>query len=141
MVVIILNQFHKRVTLAIISPEDWTLDHKPYYLRLDLKTDSPRPPHNQECTVTAYKNGVKNGHVQQLARLGPGCYFGELALIYNCRRTATVRASVDSRLFVCDRELFLYYASRCGKILWIRFSVFLVFGIQRVSSVWDSACF
>ena len=62
--------------------------------------------------MIASENGGKNGHVRQLARLGPGCYFGELALMYNCRRTATVRASADSKMYVCDRGVFLYFASR-----------------------------
>jgi hypothetical protein len=43
-VVVILNQFHKRETLAIISPEDWALGPKPYYISQggDTRNNFPR---------------------------------------------------------------------------------------------------
>jgi CRP-like cAMP-binding protein len=43
----------------------------------------------------------------EIRRLGPGDFFGEIALIYdNARRTATVTASSPLRFFVLTRQSF-----------------------------------
>ncbi len=49
---------------------------------------------------------VSHGDVE-VRRLGPGAWFGELALLRNCARTATVTAVSDVRLRAVDRETFL----------------------------------
>jgi hypothetical protein len=38
--------------------------------------------------------------------MGPGKLFGELALLYNCTRTATVKALTDTKVWTLDRASF-----------------------------------
>lgn len=40
------------------------------------------------------------------APLGPGSAFGELALMYNTTRAATIKASSDCKLWIMDRYNF-----------------------------------
>ncbi|KAM9808687.1 cGMP-dependent protein kinase 2 isoform 2-T2 [Syngnathus typhle] len=41
-----------------------------------------------------------------LSELRPGTAFGELAILYNCKRTATVKAVTESRVWALDRQTF-----------------------------------
>ncbi|KAF7219758.1 cGMP-dependent protein kinase 2 [Nothobranchius furzeri] len=41
-----------------------------------------------------------------LGRMHPGTAFGELAILYNCKRTATVRAVSQSHIWALDRQTF-----------------------------------
>ena len=47
-----------------------------------------------------------NGQTVKLVEYGPGTCFGELALLYNCARAASVVAMVDSTVWALDRESF-----------------------------------
>lgn len=47
---------------------------------------------------------LKNNKV--LGRMGPGKAFGELAILYNCKRTASVKAVTDAEVWMLDRKVF-----------------------------------
>lgn len=47
-----------------------------------------------------------DGTQASVARLGPGQYFGEIGLLMNARRTATVRAMVETEVLFLDRQAF-----------------------------------
>lgn len=47
---------------------------------------------------------LKNNKV--LGRMGPGKAFGELAILYNCKRTASVKAVTDAKVWMLDRKVF-----------------------------------
>ena len=47
---------------------------------------------------------IKGGKV--LGRLGVGKAFGELAILYNCQRTASVKAVSDGKVWALERTVF-----------------------------------
>ncbi|XP_078387176.1 cGMP-dependent protein kinase 2 [Cetorhinus maximus] len=47
---------------------------------------------------------MQNGKL--LGQMHPGTAFGELAILYNCKRTATVKAVTESWIWVLDRQVF-----------------------------------
>uniref|UniRef100_A0A914DM57 cGMP-dependent protein kinase n=1 Tax=Acrobeloides nanus TaxID=290746 RepID=A0A914DM57_9BILA len=51
---------------------------------------------------------------QQLGQLGPGTVMGELAILYNCTRTASIQAISDMVLWVLDRSVFQMITMRLG---------------------------
>lgn len=48
----------------------------------------------------------KDGGTKPLAKLGPTCYFGELALLRNDKRAASIRALTDVTVLSLGREAF-----------------------------------
>lgn len=69
-----------------------------------------------EGTVEVLRNGNK------LAELGPGSHFGEMALLSQRARSATVRTRASSRLLALDRQQFYALLQQdsvlAGKFLW-----------------------
>ena len=47
---------------------------------------------------------IKDGKV--LGRLGVGKAFGELAILYNCKRTASIKAVTDGKVWGLERTVF-----------------------------------
>ncbi|CAN7990432.1 unnamed protein product [Ixodes pacificus] len=49
-----------------------------------------------------------------LGRMGPGKAFGELAILYNCTRTASVKAVTKAKVWVLDRRVFQAIMMKTG---------------------------
>ncbi|KAL7301057.1 hypothetical protein TKK_0006329 [Trichogramma kaykai] len=49
-----------------------------------------------------------------LSTLSPGKVLGELAILYNCKRTATITAATDCQLWAIDRQCFQTIMMRTG---------------------------
>jgi len=60
----------------------------------------------RECFLILEGEAVVRRGDQDVARLGPGGYFGELALLHRGPRSATVVADTDMRLFVLGQREF-----------------------------------
>uniref|UniRef100_A0A8D3CPL1 cGMP-dependent protein kinase n=1 Tax=Scophthalmus maximus TaxID=52904 RepID=A0A8D3CPL1_SCOMX len=73
----------------------------------------------EEGKVEVAKQGKK------LCSIGPGKVFGELAILYNCTRTATVTALTDVRLWAIDRQGFQTIMMRTGLIKLSQYTDFL----------------
>ncbi|CDI97782.1 cGMP dependent protein kinase [Echinococcus multilocularis] len=54
----------------------------------------------------------KNG--KYLYTMGPGNCFGELALLYNCKRTASIKAVRAANIWVLERSIFQYIMMKTG---------------------------
>ncbi|XP_069773678.1 cGMP-dependent protein kinase 1-like isoform X1 [Narcine bancroftii] len=64
----------------------------------------------EEGKVEVTKENVK------LCTMAPGKVFGELAILYNCTRTATVKALSNIKLWAIDRQCFQTIMMRTGLI-------------------------
>ncbi|XP_043938901.1 cGMP-dependent protein kinase 1-like [Protopterus annectens] len=64
-------------------------------------------------------------HQERLCTMGPGKVFGELAILYNCTRTATVRALTHTKLWAIDRHCFQTIMMRTGLIKHAEYMEFL----------------
>ncbi|XP_061554325.1 cGMP-dependent protein kinase 1-like isoform X5 [Phycodurus eques] len=73
----------------------------------------------EEGMVEVTKEGKK------LCTIGPGKVFGELAILYNCTRTATVTALTDIKLWAIDRQGFQTIMMRTGLIKHSQYTDFL----------------
>ncbi|XP_044030890.1 cGMP-dependent protein kinase 1-like [Siniperca chuatsi] len=73
----------------------------------------------EEGMVEVTKQGKK------LCTIGQGKVFGELAILYNCTRTATVTALTDIKLWAIDRQGFQTIMMRTGLIKHSQYTDFL----------------
>ncbi|KAL2083332.1 hypothetical protein ACEWY4_021105 [Coilia grayii] len=73
----------------------------------------------EEGKVEVTKEGLK------LCTMGPGKVFGELAILYNCTRTATVKTLVKVKLWAIDRQCFQTIMMRTGLIKHSEYMEFL----------------
>ncbi|XP_039624118.1 cGMP-dependent protein kinase 1-like [Polypterus senegalus] len=73
----------------------------------------------EDGKVEVFKDDVK------LCEMGPGKVFGELAILYNCTRTATVKALSHTRLWAIDRQCFQTIMMRTGLIKHAEYMHFL----------------
>nr|CAD7433379.1 unnamed protein product [Timema monikensis] len=55
----------------------------------------------------------------------PGKVFGELAILYNCKRTATIKAASDCKLWAIERQCFQTIMMRTGLIRQAEYTDFL----------------
>lgn len=60
-----------------------------------------------------------------LCTLGPGKVFGELAILYNCTRTATVKAIMNCKLWAIERQCFQTIMMRTGLVRQAEYTEFL----------------
>lgn len=60
-----------------------------------------------------------------LSTLAPGKVFGELAILYNCKRTATIKAATDCKLWAIERQCFQTIMMRTGLIRQEEYTDFL----------------
>ncbi len=60
-----------------------------------------------------------------LSTMEPGKVIGELAILYNCKRTATIQAAEDCKLWAIERQVFQTIMMRTGLIRQAEYTVFL----------------
>ncbi|KAF7285490.1 hypothetical protein GWI33_010588 [Rhynchophorus ferrugineus] len=60
-----------------------------------------------------------------LSTLTPGKVLGELAILYNCQRTATIKAATDCKLWAIERQCFQTIMMRTGLIRQAEYTDFL----------------
>jgi len=60
-----------------------------------------------------------------LSVMAAGKLFGELAILYNCQRTATIKAATDCKLWAIERQCFQTIMMRTGLVKQTEYSSFL----------------
>jgi len=60
-----------------------------------------------------------------LSVMSAGKLFGELAILYNCQRTATIKAATDCKLWAIERQCFQTIMMRSGLIKQTEYTAFL----------------
>ncbi|PAA94469.1 hypothetical protein BOX15_Mlig017055g1 [Macrostomum lignano] len=68
---------------------------------------------------------VTNTKGEKINEIGPCTVFGELAILYNCKRTATVRALSNCKLWAIDRQTFQSIMMKTGLMKQKEYTSFL----------------
>ncbi|XP_043500093.1 cGMP-dependent protein kinase, isozyme 2 forms cD5/T2 isoform X2 [Polistes fuscatus] len=76
------------------------------------RTGAPQPIRRRQIRQEGKVEVSRDG--KYLSNLTPGKVLGELAILYNCKRTATITAAVDCRLWAIDRQSFQTIMMRTG---------------------------
>lgn len=72
-------------------------------------------PANTNCSTLFAEGKVEvSRDGKYLSTLAPGKVLGELAILYNCKRTATITAATDCQLWAIDRQCFQTIMMRTG---------------------------
>lgn len=85
----------------------------------------------QRCFINILLFFVSEGVVEVsrenkfLSTLTPGKVLGELAILYNCQRTATIKAATDCKLWAIERQCFQTIMMRTGLIRQAEYTDFL----------------
>ncbi|XP_047032247.1 cGMP-dependent protein kinase, isozyme 2 forms cD5/T2 isoform X1 [Helicoverpa zea] len=93
--------------------------------------DVSRLDPNNKSVEKYSRNGDSEGRVEvsrenkYLSTMAPGKVFGELAILYNCKRTATIKAATDCRLWAIERQCFQTIMMRTGLIRQAEYTDFL----------------
>ncbi|XP_043535155.1 cGMP-dependent protein kinase 2 isoform X3 [Chiloscyllium plagiosum] len=74
------------------------------YQQTDLVIQEGEPGNHLYVLADGILEVMQNGKL--LGQMQPGTAFGELAILYNCKRTATVKAVTESWIWVLDRQVF-----------------------------------
>ncbi|XP_067828447.1 cGMP-dependent protein kinase 2 isoform X1 [Heptranchias perlo] len=74
------------------------------YRQTDLVIQEGEPGNHLYVLADGILEVMQNGKL--LGQMRPGTAFGELAILYNCKRTATVKAVTTSWIWVLDRQVF-----------------------------------
>ncbi|CAB3371559.1 Hypothetical predicted protein [Cloeon dipterum] len=86
--------------------------------------DSP-PPATEHPSRSSEGRVEVSRDEKYLSTLAPGKVFGELAILYNCKRTATIKAATDCKLWAIDRQCFQTIMMRTGLIRQAEYTDFL----------------
>ncbi|XP_049876464.1 cGMP-dependent protein kinase, isozyme 2 forms cD5/T2 isoform X1 [Pectinophora gossypiella] len=93
--------------------------------------DVTRLEDQTDKSLEKQRNGESEGRVEvsrenkYLSTMAPGKVFGELAILYNCKRTATIKAATDCRLWAIERQCFQTIMMRTGLIRQAEYTDFL----------------
>ncbi|KAG7189004.1 hypothetical protein KM043_008598 [Ampulex compressa] len=76
------------------------------------RTGAPPPARRRQMREEGKVEVSRDG--KYLSTLAPGKVLGELAILYNCKRTATITAATDCQLWAIDRQCFQTIMMRTG---------------------------
>ncbi|XP_015437704.1 PREDICTED: cGMP-dependent protein kinase, isozyme 2 forms cD5/T2 [Dufourea novaeangliae] len=76
------------------------------------RTGAPPPARRRQIREEGKVEVSRDG--KYMSTLAPGKVLGELAILYNCKRTATITAASDCQLWAIDRQCFQTIMMRTG---------------------------